>query len=247
MSTTIPPPVKDCFEPSKFFDSKDPDCRRLIGWLERRVSEYCDQHRISLNEASELTGNSRSFLSGLFRKGSNLGASRFFKICDRLSINVDAHVAGIAAGRQPTIDEVTDIVAEGATEARLSAILQYLVIYAQPASDTASPHLLHLGERSLAANILPNACADRLQKAVDNFPESDRRKLITAYQLAASGTCLVSIEALTSHTHGQPGLSQIRYKRLLFPIADFRGRPAVGVHASPTSSSDRAATSSSVE
>ncbi|MFV1591274.1 hypothetical protein VWZ88_01740 [Phaeobacter sp. JH20_36] len=240
-------PVKINMPASKIFDETRSDPKRIAIWLEQRVLEYCARTGKSLNEASEESGNSRSFLSGLFKKGGDVGVCRFLRICHSLQIEIDEQALGIALGRRPTIDEVTDIVADGATTETIAPILDYLVIYAEPPHGAETLKLLHIGPQSLAARVIESSSLASLQKAVDSFPYQERQKLIMSYQLAAKGTCLISMEKLSSHIHGQPGAETIRYKRLLFPIQSFNGVCAVGVHASATSRAAKPRTSLAVE
>ncbi|ABF64370.1 hypothetical protein TM1040_1637 [Ruegeria sp. TM1040] len=220
----------------KIFNMPEKSHQRYVTWLERRVTEHCYTHQVSLNDASKRTGNSRSFLSSLFKRQSDIGIGRFFRICEALSIKPDAQLLDIAEGNAPSIDEVTDLVALRTNSPLPTTILDFIVIYAVPEPDDTTLSLLHLGEKSLAARVLPIQSNDMLQRAVDNFPAADRKKLVTSYQLAGKGTCLISIETLATHVHGQPEVNELMYKRLLFPVKDFNGKPAVGVYAIPASS-----------
>ncbi len=195
----------------------------------------CEERGISLGQASVETGNSRGYLSRLFRDKNDIGYSRLQRLCSFLNIAPTDVLSQMSFSSTPTIDEITDYVAGGLDEDGFEALKEHILIYAVPPDDATSLSLLHMGDQSFAASVLSVANPDALQNAVDNFPENARRKLIASYGVAARGTCLISIEELSAKIHGQPEYSLLKYKRVLFPVNDFLGEPAVGIYACPVS------------
>ncbi|WP_082015732.1 helix-turn-helix domain-containing protein [Leisingera sp. ANG-M7] len=220
------------------------EATRLILWLEAQVESRRAELGLSLGEASIKAGNSRGYLSRLFRDKNDIGIARFHRICDALGISTSERTSALARNDFPSLDEITELVARGATEDEIRAFEDHILVYAEPDDSDSTLRLVHMGSKSLAAQVISTRSPSVLQRAVDAFPDASRKKLLASYRVAAKGACIITIERLSAHLHGQPGVDELVYKRLLFPIASFDGAPGVGIYAIPVSNSAKFITSS---
>ena len=237
-------PVKTSPKASKIFDTPAQPADRLLIWLENQIRDYCRKHQLSLNETSERSGNSRSYLSSLFKKRSDIGIRRFHRICESLNIQVTEAANSAIRGGMPSIDEISDLVSRGQIADHISAFLPFVVIYSAPKATESKLELLHMGHLSFAAEVMGTHSKETLERAVNSFPESARKKLLASYMLAASGTCVITTERMSAHLHGQPDKNELLYKRFLFPAGTYEGRQAVAIFAESISTSARWITSS---
>jgi len=143
--------------------------------------------------------------------------------------------AAMLRGEEPTVDDMmTCWYKYGKQLSGFDRIREWFDLYKAPCEQSGRIEILRMGTNSLASRTLGRADKKSLQYALDEVRDSElQKRLLTAYQSAATGHPVLSEEYLNVLAPGHSEQIRLDYMRLLLPVDMDDGSHAIVSYSKP--------------